>query len=308
MNILITGSTGFIAGNLISSLRKDNKVYCQSRSLQKKDDGIINFKHDLINDSWDALNLPNFEVVYFLSAQTSNYIAKDNPYLDLQSNLLSLINLIEYFRKRKEKPFIIYTGTLTQFGYTKNIILDENHKSNPQTFYDLSKQTAENYLLRYIKENIVFGTALRLCNIYGRNPFNKSLDRDILSKVYNFASAGMNVKLFGDGQFKRDYLHIDDLITALKLAYKFKKTTNGNYYLLGTGESVSLTDAFNEIIDLANTNHNTKTTIEYVDPPSNLYEIEYRDVLVNPSKFYNDTGWKPKFLFKEGVKEVFNQI
>ena len=98
MNILVTGSTGFIANNLINSIRKGNKIYCQSRSFQNanyNDNDIKYIKHDLVNDSWEDLDLPKIDLVYFLAAQTSNHVARETPSLDLHVNLLSLITLIE---------------------------------------------------------------------------------------------------------------------------------------------------------------------------------------------------------------------
>ncbi len=268
MNILVTGASGLIGSALVQRLQeKSNAIYCQSRDHHEDGLGVKWLKHDLVNDSWEDLSLPDIDIIYHLAGQTSTYSAKQNPIADLSANVLGLLNLLEHFRKQERPAFVVLAGTVTEVGLTDQLPINESFPDFPITFYDISKLTAEMYLKQYVKERFVNGCCLRLPNVFGRMQSGQMLDRGIIDKVYRRAIAGQKINLYGDGSFVRDYLFLDDVVSALVFASENAEQTNGRMFCLGSGQGISLKDAFLKVIAAAALVTGKKVELVQVPPP-----------------------------------------
>lgn len=308
MKILVTGASGLIGGALVKQLREgSNSIFCQSRSFHEDEAGVKWFKHDLVNDSWDDLSLPDIDVIYHLAGQTSTYLARQNPIADLSFNVLALLNLLEQFRKQERPPFVVLAGTVTEVGLTDQLPINESFRDSPMTFYDISKLSAEMYLKQYVKEGFVNGCCLRLANVFGQMHSGQMLDRGIIDKVYRRAIAGQNIILYGDGSFLRDYLFLDDVVAALVLATENIEQTNGRMFCIGSGKGITVKDAFLKVIASAALVTGTKVELVAVPPPSELSAIEYRNAIIDSSEFTKATGWLPKFCFDDAIAMAYQE-
>jgi len=273
-NILITGARGLIGTALTERLKSTRcSIFCQSRAYQKSFKEVRWVKHDLITDRWSKCKLPNIHYVFHLAGQTSIYEARKNPINDLNSNVLGLLRLLDYLKLQKNCPIVILAGTATQVGLTKKIIINEKTKDIPCTFYDISKLCAEFYLMQYIREGWIRGCVLRLANVYGQKKDSQSPSRGILDKIYSEAITGKTIRLFVNKKCKRDYLYINDVISALLIAAKHIEKTNGESFYLGSQEKISIGRAFNRVINLAALKTVRRVKIQKTKPPTNLYEI-----------------------------------
>lgn len=306
MNILITGASGLIGSALIERLRdSDNLIICQSRESHPDQPGLKWLKHDLVNDSWECLAPYEIDVVYHLAGQTSTYSARKNPVADLAANVLSLLNLLEYFRGRGQCPFMVVAGTATELGLTEQLPINENLPEHPVTFYDLSKLTAEMYLKQYVRDGLASGCALRLSNVFGRSRPGQQRDRGILDKIFSRAAAGQGITIYGDGNYLRDYIFIDDVVSAFVAAAEHRQQTNGRGFYIGSGEGIALKDAFLKVAALAAKIACTEVVREYVAPPAELSEIEYRNAVIDASAFREATGWVPQYDFDAGIEAAY---
>lgn len=306
MNILITGASGLIGTAMIKRLRcNENLIICQSRREHYDEIGVKWIKHDLLTDSWECLTQFKIEVVYHLAGQTSSYNAKDNPIIDLKANVLGLLNLLEYFKKHGQYPFIVIAGTATEVGLTDQLPINEGLPSHPVTFYDLSKLMAEMYLKQYVMEGFAKGCALRLSNVFGRRSHSQQRDRGILDKVFSRATKGQNIVIYGDGNFLRDYIFIDDVVSAFIAAAEHEQQTNSRVFYIGSGQGVLLKDAFLKVAELATRLTGVEVGHEYVIPPPSLSSIEYRNAIIDFSEFKKATGWSPQYDFNAGVEAAY---
>ena len=307
MNILITGASGFIGTALIERLRGEcNSIVCQSRSSHKDESGVKWIKHDLVNDSWDCLSLLEIDVIYHLAGQTSTYSSRQNPIADLSANVLALLNLLEHFRKQELPPFVVLAGTATEVGLTDQLPINESLPDRPITFYDISKLTAEMYLKQYAREGFVNGCSLRLANVFGRRQPGQQRDRGILDKIFSRAVSGKNITVYGDGNYLRDYIFIDDVISALVLAPNNMEQTNGRAFCIGSGQGVALKEAFLRVTSMAEKVTGIHVNHEYVRPPADLSDIEYRNVVIDSTAFRQATGWVPKYDFNAGLEAAYH--
>lgn len=305
MNILIVGAAGFIGSHLARKLSEEKDViYCQSRSY-RFNSGFKWIKHDLLNDLWEDSALPHIDLVYYLAAQTSIYEARKSPIQDINSNVIALLRLLDFLKKQNKPAFVILAGTATQVGLANNLPIIESLIDQPITFYDLSKCTAENYLRQYINEGWINGCVMRLANVYGKSLDSQQKDRGIIDKVYNQALLGKDIMLYGDGEYLRDYIYIDDVISAFIVASKFTSVINGSTFLIGSGKGITLKNAFLEVINLVKIKTGTVANLKYSEAPKEFYAIEFRNAVIDNSKFNQITGWAPKFDFKSGMKASY---
>lgn len=306
MNILITGGTGFIASHLLKRINFiDNNVYCQSR-FHKTHEKINWIKHNLINDSWEDVNLPHIDVVYYTAGQTSVYKSRESPIDDLKSNVIGLLRLLDYLKKQLTPAFVVLAGTATQVGLVENLPINESFPNNPVTFYDISKYSAEMYLKQYIYEGWVKGCSLRLANVFGRANTEQEKDRGVISKIYYQAMLGKDIFIYGDGRFLRDYIYVDDVISAFLLASLHVENTNGQVFFIGSGKSLSIKDAFLEIIKFVEKKTAKLVNLSHIETPSNLSPIEFRNAEIDYSAYKNATGWSPKYNFKSGIEDAYS--
>jgi len=263
-------------------------------------------KHNLISESWAKKKLPRIHFVFHLAGQTCSYEARENPIGDLKANVLGLLHLLEYLKTQRNRPVVVIAGTATQAGQTQINPISEQTRDNPCTFYDISKLSAELYLKQYIREKWVKGCALRLGNVYGKSKKTQSKSRGVLDKIYNHAVSGKQISLFVNQKCKRDYIHLDDIISALIAAAKNNKKTNGQTFYIGSGCGTTIGEAFRLAIMLAALKTGRKVKIINKKPPKNFSEIENRNVIINSSRFKNATGWRPRFNFYTNMKLTYS--
>ncbi len=307
MNILITGASGLIGTALTEKLFLDgHDIIGLSRTSRSGDDKIQWVQHDLYYDPISNLKIPyDIHVAYHLAGQTSTYAAKEDPIEDININVLGFLNLLEFFRKNKSKTFVVHAGTATEVGLTDKLPIHEGISDRPVTFYDISKLTAELYLKQYIREGWISGCTLRLSNVFGKSNEAQQRDRGIIDKVFVSAVSGQNITIYGDGNYLRDYIFIDDVISAFVLAAKHQNKINGGTFYIGSGQGISLKDAFLKVISLAMEITGRKVDCKHVEPPEGLSDIEYRNAIVDSSLFSRLTGWNLQFNFASGLRATY---
>ncbi len=306
-NILITGATGMIGTVLLRRARQDAwTIYGQGRTIVDNDLPDINWvMFDLCNPGDALAKLPEFDVVFHLAGQTSTYAARDNPKLDLETNVAGFLNLLTHLKRQTQRPFVVFAGTVTQVGVTERLPINEEHCDHPATFYDISKLTAELYLKQFVAEGWLDGCSLRLANVYGYSLDGQSADRGILDKVFRSAMKGEDVTIYGSGNFLRDYVFIEDVVSAMMLAPTARERVNGRHFCLGSGRSVALKDAFSKVVDLAAEVTGTRARIIHVDPPLNLAAIEFRNAIIDASAYGDATGWRPMYDLDAGLRSAY---
>ena len=91
----------------------------------------------------------------------------------------------------------------------------ETKQPNPITTYDLHKFFAEQQLLVASSSNIIGAISLRLANVYGPSSTESlAQDRGILSKITRMSFELKNLQIYGNGEYLRDYIYIDDVVNA----------------------------------------------------------------------------------------------
>lgn len=310
--ILVTGASGFIATNLIYALKNVNCTIIRlSRSQLIPVNSKTNFI-DLMGDVstaeiWEEV-LNDVDIIYHLAAQTSAYVATENPLGDFKSNVLPMLNLLEVCKKRSMKPSIIFSGTVTEVGMPVSLPVNETHVDQPITIYDLHKLMAENYLKFYSKLEGICGTTIRLSNVYGPGPKSSSSDRSVINFMMQKALLGEPITVYGKGDCLRDYVYIEDVVTAFLKAAVNIEQLKGKHFVLGSGEGYTITQAFNLVADRIAVKTGKRVPVKHIEPPIFQLLIEERNFVADTGKFSSTAGWEARYSLKEGIDKTLDML
>ncbi|MFC1825827.1 NAD-dependent epimerase/dehydratase family protein [Thermodesulfobacteriota bacterium] len=309
--ILITGAAGFIGSAMVRALGEvDCNLVCLTTGnrtieiLPVSQARISNRIGNICNPSiWDQI-LEKIDIVFHFAAQTSSRFANKNPAMDMEINLVPVARFIETCQKKEIRPDFIFSGTVTQVGMTTDYPVDETHCDIPITTYDISKLSGEKYLQYYSREMGGRSVTLRLANVYGPGSRSSRPDRGILNMMVANAIAGQPLTVYGDGDYIRDYIYIDDVVGAFLAAGENIQNLNGNYYVVGSGKGHSIRKMAEIVKDLTGKLTDTHVDVHHVPVPKDLSQIEFRHFVADISRFQTHSGWKPVFSLQEGVRRT----
>ncbi len=286
MNILVTGSAGFIGRKIVERLKEKPEV----NEVLGVD--IIKDENTLVCDIRDYDNLKKIvdhlkpSIIIHVAAQAYVPRSFSDPVEDATKNIIGTLNILRLTLKYGSD--LIFSSSAAVYGKPSIIPIPETHPTNPISPYGLSKLTCEKYIQMLYPQK---STIIRLSSVYGpqvgkrHGPVNKI--------IYDVLRNGV-CYITGDGNQTRDFTHVLDVVSAVELI--IDKGLTG-VYNIGTGVEHSI----NDVVKIVEEELKKSFKIEYL--PKEEGEIE-RGVL-NIEKIKLE-GYKPKISLKEGIKDVLN--
>lgn len=315
VRILITGASGYVAGALRAYFSDHNRY--QLTLVTRHEGAIVPRKSEKISvqnlydkDDWIAL-LHNTDIVIHLSALTNLKETEPDTDLSFRENVQPVMALIEAAQEIGKKDLkVIFSSTVTVIGNKHDLPADETIKEHPITNYDAHKVIAEQKLAEAHNAHILKACSLRLCNIYGglKSVTSKNLNRGIMNFMIRQAYGGADLKVYGHGNYLRDFLHIDDLVSAFVSLIECDDAFDGGAYLCVTGEGHTIKDAFCLLADHASLYCKKKINVIHTIPEDSLHPIEERNFVGSFQKLKNVTGWVPKISLLAGIEKELRQL
>lgn len=318
--ILVTGGMGFLGSALVDAL---SPVACRivlllrpGRRLQISDSQISATKKaqlvpihgDLQNrDSWTKA-LDSVDCVFHFAAQTSVYVANQDPLADLEANVVPVLHMLEACRQLGAKPNVIFSGTVTQVGIPNQLPVNESFRDLPCTVYDTHKLMAEKYLQYYAGEAAIPTVTLRLSNVYGPGIGVGARERGFLTRMVQMGLDQKPLTVYGQGEQIRDYVYVQDVMRAFLMAGAQAHELSGNYYVIGSGDGLRIVDAVNLVADRVEHRVSCRPAVVFVTPPEGLSPIEHRDFVADTGKFRSATGWAPRISLKDGIDRTIDYL
>jgi len=281
-SVAVTGASGYIGSALADTLNNHSvKVLRVSRRDLPPKAGMEDLKADIrTEDCWQEI-VNRAEIVFHLAGTTSVYDAEKDPAGSLISTLLPVNHLIAAAQASKRIPRVVFASTATVYGLTDNLPVPETAEANPVTVYDLHKLSAEKQLALATSQGILQSVSLRLANVYGPSSSESATnDRGILNKITRMALQGKVLQLYGDGNYLRDYVYIDDVEQAFMLAAVIRGI-EGQAINVASGTGIAVKDAFQEVADQAGEVKGKRVNIEHVPWPAGANVIEFRNFIAD---------------------------
>ena len=301
-NIIITGGFGYIGSALVDHLQLyECNIVCVSRRNVQKKQGVRSWTLDLTKESaWKKI-VDYADIIFHLSGNTSIPVADQDPKLNLIDSLIPIINLIHAAKDSKKTSRVVFASTVTLYGLTEILPVSEGAKPDPITTYDLHKLFIEQHLEMATKNKIISATSLRLSNVYGPSLGRSSAnDRGILNKVTESAINGKDITIYGEGNYTRDYIYIDDVVSAF-INTAITDNTIGKVLNVTSGVGHTIKDAFSLVSKHVTKLTGKKVKINHIEWPKGISMIERRNFIGNADELKRITKWQPNTLFEDGI-------
>ena len=177
---------------------------------------------------------------------------------------------------------------------------DEGSKIHPSSIYGITKQQQEQMILLMGKTLNIPAVALRYQNVYGPGQSLSNPYTGILSIFSTRLLNGNDIDIYEDGQESRDFIFIDDVVSATILALE-KKEANNQIFNVGSGVATSVS----EVAELLKSLYNSDVKISV----SGKYRFgDIRHNYADLSKIENVLGFSPKFDFISGITSFVNWV
>ena len=295
IKVLITGVAGFIGSNLANRLIKDgnydvigidNLEYGIYDQIPK---GVDFYQFDIRNKLMYYL-FKNVDYVFHFAAKNCISDCQVNPIETVDINVNGTMNIFEASKQYKVKKVIYAESSAMYEG--SNIYPTPEYDVKPQSFYALSKMCSMILAEGYSRFSDLKFTALRYFCVYGpRQDYRRSIPPVFSSFIIKLLRDEQPI-IYGDGNKKRDFIHVDD-INDFHIQCMSDERTTGNVYNLGSGVNYSVNEIYSTISSLLNSDIQPSYKI---DLPGEAFE-NLADI-TEAKKL----GWSPKINIEDGLK------
>ncbi|MDP2932631.1 MAG: NAD(P)-dependent oxidoreductase [bacterium] len=252
-------------------------------------------------DAWETL-IAGVDIVFHLAAHESKEF---EPELDLEVNAFSTLRLLELCRRQNLRSKIVFASSANLVGLAKRMPVDETFQDDPQTIYAVHKLTSERYFSYYARQYGILSAVLRLSNVYGPALSLPSARRVAFNRMIEAAAEKGQMKLLKNRHCIRDYLFIDDAVSAFIAAASSDKTDGGRYYIVGNDKGYSL-EEFAKLIVLKVREKSGKEVTVSFDDITELATAEFRNFVADSSRFRDLTGWHSKVSLEKGIENTLD--
>lgn len=243
--MVITGVNGFIGRSAKEYFETEYEItgidlaerYCGGESA----DGAKGFVYYQCNMSQNPAELANIftgvqpDVVLHCAGSANVGASVINPMADLDGNLHSLYQLLLALKSFEKRPKIIFLSSAAVYGNPKQLPIKETDELAPISPYGLHKQMCEELCHYYNRVHGYQTRAIRIFSAYGSG-LRKQLLWDIYQKYQNTGE----INLFGTGNETRDFIHVSDIMYAIKLILAYDGEEE--VFNVANGEEVAIKD------------------------------------------------------------------
>jgi len=318
MKTLVTGAAGFIGhhvsarllarGHEVVGIDNFNDYYSvalkrdREARLRREYDGFTSIEVDFADEAALARALDGvaFDRIVHLGAQAGVRYSIENPHAYVRSNLVGHVNLLELARHRG-LSHMVYASSSSVYGGNETLPFRvEDRVDHPLSLYAATKKADELMSETYAHLYRLPQTGLRFFTVYG--PWGRP---DMAMWLFTKAIfAGEPIQVFGEGDMRRDFTYIDDIVTGVVAALDNPPPDDGEpkaggsrgphrLYNIGNNRSEELT----RMIDLIEEACGRKA--EKVLMPMQPGDV--RDTYADISAIQNDLGFQPTTSIDEGV-------
>jgi len=302
MRFLITGAAGFLGAPLANSLTADGHRVVGLDDLSTGDPDRLSPDVHLvrgdINDRpklWSLLQ--DVDCVYHLAARVIVPESMLYPREYNQVNVGGTVTLMEAMRDVGVKR-VIFISSGTIYGNQRNQPLSERCRPNPRSPYAVSKLSAE-YYIRTIGDLWGIETVcLRVFNAYGPGQPLPPSHAPVIPYCFRQAVENGTIVIHGSGNQTRDYVYIDDVVSAMK-AVSYAEKINRMIINVGSGVETSVHEIVKTVIATTETNPEVVINKSHDSGPSRMCA----DLTLAKKKL----GYEPQVKLADGFKQVFEE-
>jgi UDP-glucose 4-epimerase len=313
MRVLVTGAAGFIGSHLVDALLAEGDEVIAADNLssgallnlsnaRRSNTGKFSFHRvDVTSGAvGDLIGRHKPEVICHLAAQVDVRKSVADPVFDAQINLIGTLNVLQAASSSGARKVVFTSSGGTIYGEpdASRLPVTEDQiflpEAIPESPYGVSKKVALDYLRYYQAVQDLDYTALALSNVYGprQEPASEvGLEGQVVAIFCRRMLASQPTTIYGDGSQTRDFVYVDDVVSAFLAA---RTRGSGELINIGSNQELSVNDLHARLVGL------TEASFEPVYAPARPGELQR--IYVDTSKARDVLGWKPTVDLDEGLK------
>jgi UDP-glucose 4-epimerase len=298
--VLVTGGAGFIGSHLTDALLAAGAETIVIDDLSSGDVRRVSAEAEL--HRVDITDRPAFdevvdraapEAIFHLAAQSSVTVSVADPARDCAVNVQGILNVLEAANRHRAPVVFTSTGGAL-YGNEAPIPTPEDRIPAPLAPYGASKWAGEAYLNTWSAASGIPHAVCRLGNVYGprQSPHGEA---GVVSIFTYHLHTGRAPKVFGWGKPTRDYVHVLDVVSALRAASGVAGTFN-----VATGVETDVMSVWDTLAEASGSN---------IEPElAPLREGELERSCMDPSQARRDLGWVAEIPLKQGLRETYKAL
>ena len=321
MNWLVTGGCGFIGVALVRSLvdegghavrivdnlavgtREDLGAVCEFIEASPSDVGSMDsgppvelVVGDILDEDLALRAAGGADVIVHLAANTGVAPSVEDPRSDCLANVIGTLNYLEAARHNDAKRFV-FASSGAAVGEVEPPIHEEM-TPHPVSPYGASKLSGEAYCSAYFRTFGVETAALRFGNVYGPLSNHKN---SVIAKFIKRAMRGEVLEIYGDGTQTRDFIYIEDLVRAIRLAAT-AQTVGGETFQIATNAETSVQEMVEELLPVLAAADVKDVEVRHAAPRLGDVRRNYSDT----SKAARMLGWRAEVALEEGLRRTID--
>ena len=315
MRVLVTGAGGFIGSHLVDRLLGEGEevlgvddlssgTLANLADARRSTMGKFTFQRvDITSTALaELIKRQKPEVVFHLAAQVDVRRSVSDPIHDAMLNIIGTLNVLQAAKEAGTEKVVFTSSGGCIYGEPDGSRLPVTEdqvfwpEALPESPYGVSKKVVLDYL-RYFKtvQDLDY-TALALSNVYGprQEPASEvGLEGQVVAIFCRKMLAGRPCTIYGDGSQTRDFVFVDDVVSAFVAA---RDKGGGELVNVSSGRELSVNELYFQLAELTGTRH------EPVYAPARSGELNR--IVVDPSKAARELGWQPAIDLDDGLKQT----
>lgn len=295
------GGAGFIGSHIVETLvsrghavRVFDLPNISTRNLEGCLDRVEMVGGDFSNIHDVSSALDDIDVVVHLVCTTLPGPSNENPVYDVESNVISTLNLLDRAVQKGVRKVIFPSSGGTVYGIPQVLPIPETHRTDPICSYGITKLAIEKYLALF---NHLYGldyVVLRVGNPYGERQRIDSV-QGVIGVFLGKMLLGETITVWGDGSVARDYLYRDDLVSAFVRV--IESDTPSRVYNIAGGRAHTLTEILSIIRDVTGEEPKVRfAPARGLDVPVSCLDIRRGE---------EELGWMPATALGEGIEKTW---
>lgn len=297
MNYVVFGGGGFIGSTIVDQLLAGGhcvrvferpriepfRMFLPSEKVEWTTGDLAS-----VHDVEEALD--GMDAVFHLVSTTLPKSSNDDPIYDVQSNMVSTLQMLNAMVSKGIKKIVFISSGGTVYGVPQYLPVDEKHPTEPVVSYGITKLAIEKYLKLYGDLYGIKHVILRVANPYGERQRLETAQGAVAAFLHK-ALSDKPIEVWGDGKVTRDYVYVGDVADAFVKAVAYEG--NQTVFNISSGEGLCL----NELIDKVGAVVGRQ--VERIYKPARPFDVPV-SILCNDLA-RRELDWVPKVSMSEGL-------